>query len=264
MMSQLPQVFNYQEHNIRVILRDGQPWWIAKDVCEVLEINQTTRAVERLDDDEKGMSLIHTPGGEQEMLTVNEPGLYSLILGSRKPEARVFKRWITHEVIPSIRKHGAYLTPEKIEEALLNPDVIINLATKLKEERTKRVQAEKQLEESKPKVLFAEAVTVSSSSILIGELAKLIRQNGIDIGQNRLFLWMRENGYLCKQKGENFNLPTQYAMDLGLFEIKKTVTNNPDGSSRVNRTPKASGKGQIYFINKFLKESEVAVAASDE
>lgn len=252
-MSQLPEIFNYQEHNIRVILKDGQPWWVAKDVCEVLEFANHNETLKRLDGDEKGVSSIDTPGGEQEMLIVNEPGLYCLILGSRKPEAKVFKRWITHEVIPSIRKHGAYLTPEKIEEALLNPDVIIDLATKLKEERVKRVQAEKQLEESKPKVLFAEAVTVSSSSILIGELAKLIRQNGIDIGQNRLFLWMRENGYLCKQKGENFNLPTQYAMDLGLFEIKKTVTNNPDGSSRVNRTPVVTGKGQIYFINKAVK-----------
>src|SRR5690606_41025388 len=193
-------------------------------------------------------------GRQGETNVVNEYGLYSLVLGSRKPEAKEFKRWITHEVIPSIRKHGAYMTPETIEKVLSDPDTIIQLATTLKEERAKRMQAEALIEKQRPKVLFANAVETSENSILVGELSKILRQNGIDIGQNRLFRWLRENGYLCKQRGENYNLPTQYAMDLGLFEIKKRTINNPDGSVRVTRTPKDTGKGQIYFINKFLAE----------
>ena len=179
-----------------------------------------------------------------------------IVLEKYRKQGKQFKRWITHEVIPSIRKHGAYMTPETIEKVLSDPDTIIKLATTLKEERQKRLEAEKIIEQQKPKVLFAEAVETSESSVLVGELAKILRQNGIDIGRNRLFRWLRENGYLCKQRGENYNLPTQYSMNLGLFEIKKRIINNPDGSVRVTRTPKVTGKGQIYFVNKFLKSKK--------
>src|SRR5690606_15010770 len=234
---------------------DNEPWFVAKDVAGILGFEHTPTMTRTLDEDEKGVHIIHTLGGEQQMTIINEPGLYSVILKSRKPEAKQFKRWVTHEVIPSIRKHGAYMTPEKIEEVLTDPDTIIKLATTLKEERQKRLEAEKKIEQQKPKVLFADAVETSESSILIGELAKILRQNGIDIGRNRLFQWLRENGYLCRQRGEQYNLPTQYSMDLGLFEIKKRTINNPDGSVRVTRTPKVTGKGQIYFVNKFLKKS---------
>jgi anti-repressor protein len=256
------QVFNNKEFGqVRVLEKDGQPWFIAKDVCECLEIKNSRDAVSRLDEDEKDVVLTDTPGGNQKLQVVNEYGLYTLILSSRKPEAKKFKRWITHEVIPSIRKHGAYMTPEKIEEVLMNPDTIIQLATALKKEQQRRLQAEKQIEEQRPKVLFADAVSTAKNSILVGELAKLLKQNGIDIGQNRLFQWLRDNGYLIKRKGTDYNMPTQYAMELGLFEVKETTITHADGHISISKTPKVTGKGQMYFINKFIEgqaESEIA------
>jgi anti-repressor protein len=256
------QLFQKDNFKVRVIEKGGEPWFVAKDVCDTLKHSNSRMAVERLDSDERGVSKVYTPGGVQDMTVVNESGLYSLVLTSNLPEAKQFKRWITHEVIPSIRKHGAYLTPSKIEEVLLNPDTIIRLATDLKTEREARMQLEEEatrqktlIEEQKPKVLFADAVTTSKSSVLIGELAKILKQNGIEIGQNRLFQWLRDEEYLCKC-GENYNLPTQYSMELELMEIKKTTINNPDGSSRITRTPKITGKGQVYFVNKFLEEKD--------
>lgn len=187
---------------------------------------------------------------------IPEPLVYKLAFKASNELAEKFQDWLAIVVIPSIRKHGAYMTPEKIEEVLLNPDTIIRLATDLKAEQQKRLEAERTIQKQKPKVLFADAVETSESSVLVGELSKILRQNGIDIGQNRLFSWLRENGYLIKKKGESFNLPTQRSMDLGLFEIKKRTINNPDGSIRTTRTPKVTGKGQIYFVNKFLAEKE--------
>lgn len=257
-MNELIKTFNYQGNKVRTVIKNNEPWFVAKDVCDILDIKNNRDAISRLDDDEKdAVGITDSIGRKQQTTIISESGLYNLIFLSRKPEAKQFKRWITHEVIPSIRKHGAYMTPEKIEEVLTDPDTIIKLATTLKEEKQKRLEAEKTIEQQKPKVLFAEAVETSESSVLIGELAKILRQNGIDIGQNRLFRWLRENGYLCKQRGENYNLPTQYSMDLGLFEIKKRTINNPDGSVRVTRTTKVTGKGQIYFVNKFLNLKKV-------
>ena len=181
---------------------------------------------------------------------------YRLAMKAKNETAEKFQAKVADEILPSIRKHGTYMTPETIEAALLDPDVIIQMATRLKEERAKRILAEQTVQLQAPKVLFADAVTASKSSVLVGELAKILRQNGVDIGQNRLFGWLRGNGYLCKA-GENFNLPTQYAMDLGLCEIKKTTINKPDGSSFVTRTTKITGKGQVYFVSKFLQK-EVA------
>lgn len=261
------QTFDFQGYELRTVLICNEPWFVAKDVCEILGLNTSEAVRGRKDRDFKDgldldeyrddIDIVDTIGRRVKVIAVNESGLYNLIFKSRKPEAKRFKRWVTHEVLPSIRKHGAYMTPKKIEEVLLNPDTIIQLATTLKEERQKRLEAEKTIEQQKPKVLFADAVETSESSILIGELAKILRQNGIDIGQNRLFQWLRENGYLCRQRGEQYNLPTQYSMDLGLFEIKKRTINNPDGSVRVTRTPKVTGKGQIYFVNKFLDLKKV-------
>lgn len=214
--------------------------------------------MKRLDEDEKGIVSIYTPGGKQDALSVSFPGLLSLILGSRKKEARDYKRWVTHEVLPSIHKHGGYLTPAKIKEALLNPDTIIQLATNLKEEQEKRKALEAENAAMQPKALFADAVAASHTSILIGDLAKLIKQNGVDIGQKRLFAWMRENGWLMKQ-GSSKNLPTQRGMERGYFEVKESTISNPDGSIRTTKTTKVTGKGQQYFINVFLKKSsEVA------
>ena len=255
------QIFQNNEFGqVRVINKDGEPWFVAKDVCDILEIANNRDAVSRLDDDERNTVALTdgTPGNPHQTI-VNESGLYSLILGSRKPEARRFKKWVTSEVIPSIRKHGIYATDNVIEQILGNPDFGIELLKTLKDERQKRIQAEQTVELQAPKVLFADAVTASKSSVLVGELAKILRQNGIDIGQNRLFEWLRQSGYLCKT-GENFNLPTQYAMDMGLCEIKKTTINKPDGSSFVTRTTKISGRGQVYFVNKFLSKAQKAGA----
>lgn len=249
------QIFNFNGNNIRVIDKDGQPWWIAKDVCEILGLDAASGA-RGLDDDEKGLHNVQTHGGEQQMAVVNEPGLYSLVLRSRKPEAKAFKRWITHEVIPAIRKHGGYLTPQKVEEVLLNPDTIIRLATDLKAERERRLALEAENVKNAPKVLFADSVAASHTDILIGDLAKLLRQNGIEIGQKRHFEWLRENGYLIKQRGLSWNMPTQKAMELGLFRVKETTINKPDGSVQISKMTKVTGKGQIYFVEKFLSEKE--------
>jgi anti-repressor protein len=251
-MNQLEKVFNYQDQQVRTIVMEGQPWFAAKDVCDVLEIKNTTDSIKRLDEDE--VTRFNLGGLSGETNFVSEPGLFSLILGSRKPEAKTFKRWITHEVIPSIRKHGGYLTPEKVEEALLNPDTLIQLATQLKQEREEKAKLLEQSLKDRPKVIFAEALEVSENTILIGELAKLLKQNGLDIGEKRLFEKLRSEGYLMKTKGERWNDPTQRSLDLRLFEIKKRSINNPDGSVRTTKTTKVTGKGQIYFINKFKNE----------
>ena len=233
---------------IRTLNLNGEPWFAAVDVCIALDLSNPTIAVSRLDEDERAKFNL---GRQGDATIVNEPGLYTLVLGSRKPEAKAFKRWITHEVIPSVRKHGAYITPDKIEEILINPDTIIRLCTDLKEERAKRAALEVKVETDAPKVLFAGAVETSQDSCLVGQLAKMIRQNGCEIGQNRLFDYLRNEGYLCKS-GSNRNLPTQRSMEAGLFEVKESVVDNPDGSVRLVRTTKVTGKGQIYFVNKFL------------
>jgi anti-repressor protein len=186
------------------------------------------------------------------MTVVNESGLYNVILRSDKPEAKPFRKWVTSKVLPSIRKHGAYMTPQKIEEVLLNPDTIIKLATELKAEQEKRVALESKVEQDKPLVAFANSVSVAKTSILVGELAKLLKQNGVDMGQNRLFAWMRENGYLISRKGTDYNMPTQRSMEMELFEIKESTISHGDGHTSISKTPKVTGKGQIYFINLFL------------
>ncbi|WP_342515443.1 phage antirepressor KilAC domain-containing protein [Sutcliffiella sp. FSL R7-0096] len=196
---------------------------------------------------------------------------YLLSFKGESKDAVKFQKWLATEVIPVIRKHGGYLTPEKVEEALLNPDTLIKLATNLKEEREKRKAAElliaeknntiatqlKNLKEQRPKVIFADAVGASKTSILVGELAKLLKQNGIETGQKRLFHWLREKGYLIKRKGTDFNMPTQRSMELELFEIKETSITHNDGHISISKTPKVTGKGQLYFINKFLLENKM-------
>lgn len=249
------QIFNYNGKEVRTIQKDGEPWWVLKDVCGILGISKYRDTASRLDEDERGSVRVDTPGGEQEMTVINESGLYNVILRSDKPEAKPFRKWVTSEVLPSIRKHGAYMTPQKIEEVLLNPDTVIQLATNLKTEREKRMELERQAEKDKPLVAFANSVSVAKTSILIGELAKLLKQNGIEMGQNRLFTWMRKNGYLISRKGTDYNMPTQRSMEMKLFEIKETTISHGDGHTSINRTPKVAGKGQIYFINLFLKAS---------
>lgn len=245
------QIFKNSEFGeIRTVTKNNEPWFVAIDVCNALDLKNPTVSVGRLDEDE--VTKFNLGGLSGESNIVSEYGLYNLILASRKKEAKKFKRWITHEVIPTIRKHGAYMSSEVIEKTLSDPDYLIRLATNLKEEKAKRALAEAQIERDKPKVLFANSCEVAENSILIGEFAKRLKQNGFDIGQNKLFEWLRQHDYLCKS-GERKNLPTQYAMELGLFEIKTRVLSNPNGSVRTTSTTKITGRGQIYFTNKFLR-----------
>ena len=254
------QIFEKAEFGkVRVVERDGQPWFVAKDVCECLELTDVSKTISLLDDDEKGTNSIRTPGGEQQMLVVSEPGLYSLILRSRKPEAKAFKRWVTHDVIPSIRKRGLYATPQTVEAMLADPDTAIKLLTSLKEERAKSAALAAKVEQDAPKVLFADSVAASRSSILIGNLAKLLVQNGVKIGQNRLFVYLREKGFLI-QSGSRKNTPTQRSMEMGLFEVKEYLVHNPDGSTRTRFTTKVTGKGQLYFVKKFLSANTPVAA----
>lgn len=184
---------------------------------------------------------------------IPENVFYRLAMKAKNETAERFQAKVADEIIPSIRKHGAYMTPETIEAAILNPDTIIKIATELKIEREKRMTLEGKVEEDRPKVLFADAVSASNTSILVGDLAKLIRQNGVEVGQNRLFQRLRDEGYLVKS-GERRNMPTQKSMELGLFEVKETTVVNSDGSVRITRTPKVTGKGQQYFVNRYLSK----------
>lgn len=241
---------------IRGVEINGESWLVGKDVAERLGYSNASKAVMvHVDDEDKQFEMLPVSdsqfGNLVKTALINESGLYALVLGSKLPTAKKFKRWVTADVLPAIRKHGGYLTEDKVEEALLNPDVLIRLATDLKEEREKRKALEGQITEDRPKVLFAESVSTAKTSILVSELAKLLKQNGVEMGQRRLFDWLRANGYLMKG-GSSYNMPTQRAMEQSLFEIKETTINNPDGSTRLTRTPKVTGKGQIYFVNKFL------------
>ena len=247
------QIFNNPEFGqVRTVVIDNEPWFVAKDVCDALSV-ATNHVRESLDEDEVSnlrTTEIGPEFGGKAPLIVSEAGLYSLILKSRKPEAKAFKRWITHEVIPAIRKTGGYHVPQSPEEQMAQG---LLAAQKLLAEKDKRI------EEMRPKEIFADAVSVSKTDILIGDLAKLIKQNGHDIGQKRLFSWLREKGYLIKRKGLDWNMPTQKAMEMKLFRVKETVVTHSDGHTTVSKTPKVTGKGQIYFVNKFLRDKAATV-----
>lgn len=247
------QQFDFKGNQVRILTdKKGEPWFVAKDVCNVLGITNNRDAIGELDTDEKNTVVI-TDGipGNPNKTIVSEAGLYRLVMKSRKPKAKEFKRWVTHEVLPSIRRHGVYATDVTIDSILNDPDFGIRLLTNLKDERARRREAERAIEAQKPKVLFADSVAASHTTILVGELAKILKGNGVDTGQNRLFQWMRDNGYLISRKGTDFNMPTQKAMELGLFFIKETNVQHSDGHITVNKTPKVTGKGQSYFVNKF-------------
>lgn len=243
------RLFNFENHEVRTLLINDEPYFIGKDVADVLGYSNSSKAVMVHVDDEDKESLMleaHSQNGNlvKTMTTViNESGVYALIFGSKLPSAKKFKHWVTSEVLPQIRKTGHYKMPRTYAEALRE------LADQAEKNEALRLENK----EMKPKALFADAVNDSDTDILIGDLAKLIKQNGHDIGQKRLFEWMRNNGYLMKS-GSSKNLPTQKAMTQGLFRIKERTINNPDGSIRITKTTKVTGKGQIYFVNKFMKE----------
>lgn len=240
--------------DVRALSIDDEPWFVAKDVCDLLGVatNHLREEGRGLDDDEVS-SLPNWEGRGSAPLIISEPGLYKLIMRSRKPEAKAFQRWVTHEVIPSIRRHGAYATPVTIDRIIADPQFGIRLLTELKEERDRSAALEAENHELRPKALFADAVAASDGTCLVGELAKMLRQNGVQVGQNRLFAMLREDGYLGKS-GCNRNVPTQRAMELGLFRIKETAVTHSDGHVTVNRTPKVTGKGQRYFVERYCRQ----------
>lgn len=241
-MGEIKSFQSDQFGSVRALAIDGEPWFVAKDVCDALGVatNHLREEGRGLDEDEV-MNLPNWENGGKAPLIVSEPGLYKLIMRSRKPEAKAFQRWVTHEVLPAIRRDGAYVYSNGTED-----DATLMARALLAAQRTIE-RNQRELEELRPKALFADAVAASDGTCLVGELAKMMRQNGVEIGQNRLFEWMRQNGYLGKS-GSNRNVPTQRAMEMGLFRIKETAVTHSDGHVTVNRTPKVTGKGQTYFL----------------
>lgn len=247
------EIFNFRGQDVRTVIINNEPYFVGKDVAEILGYTNPRQALKNhVDEDDKGVSKCDTPGGKQDLVIINESGMYSLVLSSKLPQAKEFKRWVTSEVLPTIRKHGMFATDELLD----NPDFAIATLQKLKEEREAKKLLEATIEEQKPKVIFANAVSASHTSILVGEFAKIMRQNGADMGQNRMFAWLRENGYLISRKGSDRNMPTQKSMELGLFEIKETTINHSDGHISISKTPKITGKGQLYFTEKILSIRE--------
>lgn len=244
------QLFNFENHEVRSLLLNNEPWFVGKDVADVLGYSNSRKAMaDHVDDEDKevltsrNVTLENIPN--RGITVVNESGLYSLVLSSKLPSAKKFKRWVTSEVLPTLRKTGQYQVKELSGSELM--------AKALIEAQSVLAAKDKQIEEMKPKVVFADAVATSHTSILVGELAKILKQNGIDMGQKRLFAWLREKGYLIKRQGTDYNMPTQKAMDLGLFEIKEGSYVNGSGVNITTKTPKVTGKGQQYFISKFLQ-----------
>lgn len=240
------QLFNFENHEVRSLLLNNEPWFVGKDVAEVLGYERADNAIRNhIDKEDKLMHQISASGQNRNMTIINESGLYSLVLSSKLPSAKKFKRWVTSEVLPALRKTGQYQVKELSGQELM--------AKALIEAQNVLAAKDKVIEEMKPKVVFADAVATSHTSILVGELAKILKQNGIDMGQKRLFAWLREKGYLIKRQGTDYNMPTQKAMELGLFEIKEGSYVNGSGVNITTKTPKITGKGQQYFINKFLQ-----------
>lgn len=247
------QIFNNSEFGqVRSLVINGEPWLVGKDVTKALGYDNPSKAIrDHVEEEDKRVGvqnvtpyIIDSLGRKQHPTFINESGLYALVFGSKLPSAKKFKRWVTSEVLPALRKTGQYQVKELSGSELM--------AKALIEAQNVLAAKDKQIEEMKPKALFADAVATSHTSILVGELAKILKQNGIDMGQKRLFAWLREKGYLIKRQGTDYNMPTQKAMELGLFEIKEGSYVNGSGVNITTKTPKVTGKGQQYFINKFL------------
>ena len=255
-----PQLFNFQGQQVRTVTINGEPCFVGNDVSTILGYsNYRNAVVNHVDDEDKQRTQIEYAGQKREVTVINESGLYSLILGSKLPQAKDFKHWVTSEVLPTIRKHGAYMTDQKAFEVTHNAQGLANL---LQQAADQLKQKDIQIEEMKPKALFADAVSTAKTNILIGEMAKILKANGVDyitvagqkvtMGQNHFFQWLRENGYLIKRRGTDYNAPTQMAMNKGLFKVKESTSIDANGTTRVNKTTKVTGKGQQYFTNYFL------------
>lgn len=247
--------FSFEGRQIRALTIEGEPYFVGKDVAEVLGYSNSRKAIaDHVDSEDKGVTKCYTLGGTQQTTIINESGLYSLILASKLPTAKKFKRWVTHEVLPAIRKHGAYMTDQKAASIVTDKGSLADLLQQAAEQLKRK---DIQIEQMKPKALFADAVSTSDTPILVGELAKILHQNGVSMGQNRMFRWLRDNGYLISKKGTSYNMPTQRAMELGLFKIKENAITHSDGHVTITKTPKVTGKGQVYFVNKFVGEEDL-------
>lgn len=261
-MNELKIFENEQFGKVRAVKIDEEPWFVGKDVAAALGYNDTKSALkDHVDVEDKQIvqrgqiATLDVPN--RGMTIINESGLYSLVMSSKLPSAKAFKRWVTSEVLPSIRKHGAYMTPLTLKQMIADPETTIQILTSLKEEREQRIKLEAEARQNKPKVLFADTVTASDDCVLVGTLAKMMRQSGTQIGQNRLFALLRKDGFLM-QSGERYNLPTQKAMEMGLFKIKESTVTSADGTVRLVQTPVVTGKGQQYFTNRYAKKEHTA------
>lgn len=257
------QKFDFKGASLRTLTDGaGEPWFVAKDVCDILEISNNRDAISQLDSDEKNTVVISDgiPGNPNKTI-ISEPGLYKLIMRSRKPEAKEFQRWVTHEVLPQIRKTGGYIPTDAGDDDMTILAKAVMIGQRTMEEQKRKIAAQQtRIVELEPKARFADAVAASDGTCLVGELAKMLRQNGMDIGQNRLFRLLQADGYLGKS-GSNRNVPTQRAMDLGLFRIKETTVTHADGHTTVSRTPKVTGKGQRYFIDRYWGRAQPTLEA---
>ena len=257
-MNQL-QVFNFENQQIRTEVINGEPWFVGKDLCDVLGYAKSRNAISMHvdEDDALKQGLTDSMGRMQQAIFINESGMYALVFGSKLETATRFKKWVTSEVLPSIRKHGAYATENVLEQAIGNPDFMIGLLSSLKSEQEARKKAEQTIEVQRPKALVGEMLEVSQNSVSVKKLATILKQNGINTGQNRLFDWMRENGYLISRYGSSRNMPTQRAMDLGLFELKPASYFRNSGVMETDYTPLVTGKGQAYFLRKFKEAQQL-------
>lgn len=255
-----PQLFKFKDQQVHTVTIDNEPYFVGNDVSTILGYSNYRNAVaNHVDEDDKLRTQIEYAGQDRNMTVINESGLYSLILGSKLPQAKEFKHWVTSEVLPAIRKHGAYMTDQKAFDVTHNAQGLANL---LQQAADQLKQKDIQIEEMKPKALFADAVSTAKTNILIGEMAKILKANGVDyitvggqkvtMGQNHFFQWLRENGYLIRRRGTDYNAPTQMAMNKGLFKVKESTSIDSNGTTRVNKTTKVTGKGQQYFTNYFL------------
>ena len=282
------QLIQNEQFKVRKTEYKGETWFVGRDVASILGYANNRKAIlDHVEEDDRFVAELQTPKGDRSAMVINEIGVYSLVLGSKLPEAKSFKRWICKEVVPSIRRTGAYMTDTTLAKVQADPAALQELTAKLEEERAKHIETLKLLgqheqtikekdaliqrknayfERNKPRIDFAKAVYENKTAILVGEMAKLLNQNGIQIGQNRFFQWLRENGYLQSKEGQMWNVPYQKCIESGLFIIKESIAKAKDGSEIISRTPMVTGKGQRYFISKFLetKDAEALAAITEE
>lgn len=241
------QNFNFSGQDVRIITINDEPWFVVADIAKVLGASNSRSLAQMVDEEDKGKQSLHSGS---DATIVNESGLYTILLRSNNPQAKPFRRWVTSELLPTIRKHGAYMTDKKAQDVISGnglADLLLQAGNQIK-------QLELEKSQMKPKALFADSVSASENTILIQDLAKILKQNGVDIGEKRLFTWLRDNGYLVKKIGSDYNSPTQRSMNLGILEFTESTYVHNSGKIIVTKTPKVTGKGQIYFVNKFLQD----------